>query len=83
MRWGVPTIPLPSGKRLDGRNLRLLAVASIGFTIAALVNELVEAKEQRMLSKLIGRYAARSFLVLDEMAYVPPDRGSTRSSSPL
>lgn len=40
-------------------------------TVAALANELVEAKDQRMLSKVIGRYARYELLVLDEMAYVP------------
>ena len=40
-------------------------------TVASLANELVEAKDQRMLSKVIGRYARYELLVLDEMAYVP------------
>jgi chromosomal replication initiation ATPase DnaA len=40
-------------------------------TAAALANELVEAKDQRMLSRVIGRYARYELLVLDELAYVP------------
>lgn len=40
-------------------------------TVASLANELVEAKDQRMLSKVIARYARYELLVLDEMAYVP------------
>jgi hypothetical protein len=40
-------------------------------TAAALANELVEAKDQRMLSRVIGRYARYDLLVLDELAYVP------------
>jgi DNA replication protein DnaC len=40
-------------------------------TAASLANELVEAKDQRMLSKVIGRYARYELVVLDELAYVP------------
>jgi DNA replication protein DnaC len=40
-------------------------------TAASLANELVEAKDQRILSKVIGRYARYELLVLDELAYVP------------
>lgn len=40
-------------------------------TVAALANELVEAKDQRMLSRVVGRYARYDLVVLDELAYVP------------
>ncbi|MEX2546156.1 MAG: IS21-like element helper ATPase IstB [Chloroflexota bacterium] len=40
-------------------------------TTAGLVNELIEARDERVLSKVIHRYAAADLLVLDELAYVP------------
>ena len=40
-------------------------------TTAALVNELIEARDERMLSKLVARYAKVELLILDELAYVP------------
>ncbi len=40
-------------------------------TTAGLVNELIEARDDHMLSKLIARYAKVELLILDELAYVP------------
>jgi DNA replication protein DnaC len=40
-------------------------------TAAALVNELVEARHQRELSRVVARYARLELVVLDELAYVP------------
>ncbi len=40
-------------------------------TTAALVNELLEARDERTLSKVVSRYARVDLLVLDELAYVP------------
>lgn len=40
-------------------------------TTAALVNELLEAREHRMLSRVVARYARVELLILDELAYRP------------
>lgn len=40
-------------------------------TTAALVNELLEARDDRNLSKVVARYSKVDLLVLDELAYVP------------
>jgi DNA replication protein DnaC len=40
-------------------------------TTAALVNELMEARDDRSLSRVVGRYARIELLILDELAYVP------------
>lgn len=40
-------------------------------TAAGLVNELVEARDQRQLTRVAGRYGRMELLVLDELAYVP------------
>jgi DNA replication protein DnaC len=40
-------------------------------TTAALVNELLEARDDRTLSKIVARYARVELLILDELAYVP------------
>jgi DNA replication protein DnaC len=40
-------------------------------TTAGLVNELIEARDERVLSKVVHRYAVADLLVLDELAYVP------------
>lgn len=40
-------------------------------TGCALVNELVEAQEERVLSRLLKRYASYDLLILDELGYVP------------
>ena len=40
-------------------------------TTAALVNELLEARDDRTLSKVVARYARVELLILDELAYVP------------
>lgn len=41
------------------------------ITTAALVNELIEARDDRSLSKVVARYARVELLILDELAYVP------------
>jgi DNA replication protein DnaC len=43
-------------------------------TAAALVNELVEAEDERELSKVIGRYGRLDLLCLDELGYLHLDR---------
>jgi len=40
-------------------------------TTAALVNELIEARDDKSLSKVVARYARYELLILDELAYVP------------
>ena len=40
-------------------------------TGCGLVNELVEAREERVLSRLMKRYAGYDLLILDELGYVP------------
>jgi DNA replication protein DnaC len=40
-------------------------------TTAGLVNELLEARDDRILSRVVARYARVELLILDEMAYVP------------
>jgi DNA replication protein DnaC len=42
-------------------------------TTAALVNELVEAADDRVLSRLVGRYGRLDLLCLDELGYVQVD----------
>jgi DNA replication protein DnaC len=42
-------------------------------TTAALVNELVEAADQRALSRIVGRYGRLDLLLLDELGYVQID----------
>lgn len=40
-------------------------------TAASLVNELIEARDDHTLSKVVARYARYDLVVLDELAYVP------------
>ena len=42
-------------------------------TTAALVNELVEAADERQLSRVVGRYGRLDLLLLDELGYVQID----------
>ena len=42
-------------------------------TTAQLVNELVEAADERVLSRVVGRYARLDLLCLDELGYVQID----------
>jgi DNA replication protein DnaC len=42
-------------------------------TCAQLVNELVEAADQRQLSRVVGRYSRLDLLLLDELGYVQVD----------
>jgi DNA replication protein DnaC len=50
----------------QGRRVRYI-------TTAALVNELVEAADDRQLSRVVGRYARLDLLLLDELGYVQID----------
>jgi DNA replication protein DnaC len=50
----------------QGRRVRYI-------TTAALVNELVEAADDKRLSRLVGRYASLDLLILDEVGYVSLD----------
>jgi len=43
-------------------------------TVGRLVNELVEARDARELSRLVGRYGRVDLLVLDELGFVPLGR---------
>ena len=43
-------------------------------TAAALVNELVEAEDERELSRVVGRYGRLDLLCLDELGYLHLDR---------
>jgi DNA replication protein DnaC len=49
-----------------GRRVRYL-------TCAQLVNELAEAADERMLSKVVGRYGRLDLLLVDELGYVSVD----------
>lgn len=40
-------------------------------TTAGLVNELIEARDDKVLSKVVARYARFELLVVDELAYTP------------
>ncbi len=42
-------------------------------TVAQLVNELVEAADERQLSRVVGRYGRLELLLLDELGYVQID----------
>ncbi len=42
-------------------------------TTAGLVNELVEAADERVLSRVVGKYARLDLLCLDELGYVQVD----------
>ncbi len=44
------------------------------MTAAALVNELVEAEDERELSKVVGRYGRLDLLCLSELGYLHLDR---------
>lgn len=50
----------------QGRSVRYV-------TLSALVNELVEAADERRLSKLVARYGRVELLLLDELGYVKLD----------
>ena len=43
------------------------------ITCAGLVNELAEAADERMLSKVVGRYGRLDLLLVDELGYVSVD----------
>ena len=43
-------------------------------TTARLANELLEARDSRSLSRLVGRYSRLDLLVLDELGYLPLDK---------
>jgi DNA replication protein DnaC len=52
------------------------------ITTAALVNELVEAADQRALSRVVGRYGRLDLLLLDELGYVQVDPPRRRAALP-
>jgi DNA replication protein DnaC len=58
----------PRAKRLEDSGRRVRYV-----TTAALVNELVEAADDKQLSRVVGRYARIDLLCLDEVGYVHLD----------
>jgi len=41
------------------------------LTGCALVNELIEARDEKTLRRIIKRYAGYSLLIIDELGYVP------------
>jgi DNA replication protein DnaC len=49
---------------MQGRRVRF-------STTAGLVNELIEARDDRSLSRVVARYSRIELLVLDDLAYVP------------
>ena len=59
----------------QGRRARYVATA-------ALVNELVEAADQRALSRVVGRYGRLDLLLLDELGYVQVDPPRRRTALP-
>jgi DNA replication protein DnaC len=59
-------IALGTAAAEQGRRVRYI-------TTAALVNELVEAADDKQLSRLVGRYARLDLLCLDELGYVSLD----------
>jgi len=48
-----------------------LGVRTRFTTACALANELIEARDQKVLSRVLKRYAGYGLLVLDELGYVP------------
>ncbi|MEJ7702534.1 MAG: IS21-like element helper ATPase IstB [Geodermatophilaceae bacterium] len=77
---GEPVVPL--GDSGTGKTHLLIglgtAAAEAGrrvryVTTAALVNELVEAADDKQLSRVVGRYARLDLLCLDELGYVHLD----------
>jgi DNA replication protein DnaC len=59
-------IALGTAAAEQGRRVRYI-------TTAALVNELVEAADEKQLSRVVGRYARVDLLCLDEVGYVSLD----------
>ena len=59
-------IALGTAAAEQGRRVRYV-------TTAALVNELVEAADDKQLSRVVGRYARLDLLCLDEVGYVRLD----------
>jgi DNA replication protein DnaC len=53
----------------DGDRLQQLRSALLDDR--GLFNELLEARDDRILSRVVARYARVALLILDEMAYVP------------
>ncbi len=62
-----PTHPVTTGCWFgEGRKVRYV-------TCAQLVNELVEAADERVLSRVVARYGRLDLLLLDEVGYVQID----------
>lgn len=51
-----------------------LGVSTRFVTGCALANELIEAREARTVSRLVGRYSRAGLLIVDELGYVPFSR---------
>ncbi len=64
-----------TGKSHIGLGLGLAACQkglSVGFTTAAaLVHELIEARDEKRLLRLQRQFAAYKLLIIDELGYVP------------
>ena len=54
---------------------------SVGFTAAALVHELIEARDERRLLNLQEKLAWLKLLIVDELGYVPLSNTGQNSSS--
>jgi DNA replication protein DnaC len=65
-RCRKPLIGLGLAACEQGRRVRYV-------TCAALVNELVEAADGRMLSRVVSRYGRLDLLLLDELGYIKID----------
>jgi DNA replication protein DnaC len=59
-------IALGTAAALQGRSVRYT-------TCAALVNELVEAADEKQLSRIVGRYSRLGLLLIDEVGYLKLD----------
>ena len=53
------------------RNVASISCSSRCHVVTALVNELVEAKQQLQLRRVLGRWARYDVIAIDEVGYVP------------
>ena len=83
VRWALPKLREAPGTDVveigagAGRDVRFLVENGYRVryvTAAALVNELVEASDDRSLSRVVGRYGRYELLCLDELGYIELDR---------
>lgn len=61
----------PSCNCARDRSMHAIKTYTVRLSTAGLVNELIEARDDKSLSKVVGRYARYELLILDELAYVP------------